>query len=260
MDNRIKDFKTVLNFRDFGGYAAADGGRVRPDMLFRSAHLNNANAQEQQRLADMNIGLIVDLRHAPERERQPSRLLQGHAPRVLTYPDPEDGESGKVAPHEAFMQHDLHKPEDARNYMLGSYSSRPDDPGFRQIFGDTLRHMAASGEPILVHCAAGKDRTGTLCAIIKGALGVAQEDIMADFMLTLKAVDIDSFLVPAAQMFTRRYGREIGPEALRPMFGVEPAYLESSLATIGDMPRYIRDDLGITANEMSALRAAYTET
>ncbi len=259
MDNRIKDFKTILNFRDFGGYATVDGGRVRPDMLFRSAHLNNANAQEQQRLADLNIGLIVDLRHAPERERQPSKLLQGHAPRVLTYPDPEHGESGKVAPHEAFMQHDLHRSEDARNYMLGSYSARPDDPGFRQIFGDTLRHMAASGDPILVHCAAGKDRTGTLCAIIKGALGVDREDIMEDFMLTLQAVDIDSFLAPAAQMFSQRYGREIDPEALRPMFGVEPAYLESSLAAIEDMPRYIRDNLGITDTEKAALRAAYIE-
>jgi len=259
MENRIKDFKTIFNFRDFGGYATMDGGRLRSDLLFRSAHLNNANAAEQQRLADLDIGLIVDLRHAPERERQPSRLQDGYAPRVLTYPDLKHGTSQKVAPHEAFMQEDLHKPEDARNYMIGSYGGRPDDAGFKQIFGDTLRHMAATGDPILVHCAAGKDRTGTLCAIIKGALGVSSHDIMEDFMLTMTAVDIDSFLVPAAQMFSKRYGREIDPEALRPMFGVEPAYLESSLRTIEDMPRYISEGLGLTDTEKAALKAAYTE-
>ena len=259
MENRIKDFKTIFNFRDFGGYATMDGRRVKTNKLFRSAHLNNANPAEQQRLADFDIGLIVDLRHAPERERQPSVLLDGHTPRTLTYPDPEDGESGKVAPHEAFMKEDLERPEDARNYMIGSYGRRPDDAGFRQIFGDTLRHMAATGDSILVHCAAGKDRTGTLCAIIKGALGVDPDTIMEDFMLTMKAVDIDSFLVPAAQMFSKRYGRDIDPEALRPMFGVEPAYLESSLAAIEDMPRYIREGLGITDKEKAALRTAYTE-
>jgi len=177
----------------------------------------------------------------------------------LVYPDPEHGESAKIAPHEAFMQHDLHTPEDARNYMIGSYGARPHDLGFKKIFGDTLRHMAETGDPILVHCAAGKDRTGTLCAVIKGALGVDEKIIYEDFMLTMTAVDIDSFLAPAAQMFTKRYGRSINPEAIRPMFGVEEAYLSSSLSAIKDIQSYIRDYLGISDKEKAALKAAYLE-
>lgn len=259
MDNRIKTFETIFNFRDFGGYETMDGGKIKANKLFRSAHLHNTNDADKARLAELGIGLIVDLRHAPERERQPTNWPVNSEPRRLEYPDPEHGESGKVAPHEAFMKHDLHKPEDARDYMIGSYRQRPHDDGFKQIFSDTLRHMAETGEPILVHCAAGKDRTGTLCAIIKGALGVDEKTIYEDFMLTMTAVDIDKFLQPAVRMFTKRYGRAIDPEAIRPMFGVEETYLQSSLAAIEDMQGYISDTLGITDKEKAALKAAYLE-
>ena len=259
MENRIKTFETIFNFRDFGGYQTEDGGRIVEGKLFRSAHLHNTNESDLAKLADLNIGLVVDLRHAPERERQPSKWPEQQKSRVLTYPDPKDSESEKVAPHEAFMQHELRTPEDARNYMLGSYAARPDGAGYRQIFGDTLRYMASTGNPILVHCAAGKDRTGTLCAIIKGALGVDSQTIMEDFMLTMTAIQVDDFLKPAAEMFTQRYGRPIDPEAIRPMFSVEPGYLESSLASIKDMDSYIRDALKFSDKEKAALKAAYLE-
>lgn len=259
MENRIKKFDAIYNFRDFGGYETIDGRRVKTDKLFRSAHLHNTNDADKARLEALGIGLIIDLRHAPERERQPTKWPEAQSPRRLEYPDPENSDSAKVAPHEAFMKHDLHKPEDARNYMIGSYGARPHDEGFKKVFRGTLRHMAQTGDPILVHCAAGKDRTGTLCAVIKGALGVDETTLYEDFMLTMTAVDIDSFLEPAAQMFTQRYGRPIDPEAIRPMFGVEPAYLESSLSAIGDMQKYIADDLGITDKEKAALKAAYLD-
>jgi len=259
MENRIKSFDSIFNFRDFGGYATQDGGRIREGKLFRSAHLHNCTESDLKKLSGFNIGLVVDLRHAPERKRQPSKWPAGTIPRVLTYPDPKNGDSEKIAPHEAFMKHDLHKPQDARNYMIGSYGLRPDDEGFRQIFGDTLRHMAKSGDSILVHCAAGKDRTGTLCALIKGVLGVSLDTIMEDYMLTMKAVQIDDFLKPAAEMFTKRYGREIDPEAIRPMFGVEPAYLENSLATIRNMDSYVKEALGISDKEKAAIKAAYLD-
>ena len=238
MDNRIKSFDGIFNYRDFGGYQTQDGSRVASGKLFRSAHLNNCSDNDLNQLGAFNIKLVVDLRHAPERKRQPSKWPESQNPLVLTYPDPKNRGGAKMAPHEAFVKNELHTPEDARNYMIKSYGARPDDAGFRQIFGDTLRHMAKTGDPILVHCAAGKDRTGTLCALIQGALGIAPETIMQDYMLTMRAVNIDEFLGLAAKMYEKRYERPFDPEAVRPMFGVEPAYLESSLATIKDMDNY----------------------
>ena len=61
MENRIKQFETVYNFRDFGGYQTMDGGRLKANKLFRSAHLHNTNEADKARLAKLDIGLIVDL-------------------------------------------------------------------------------------------------------------------------------------------------------------------------------------------------------
>jgi len=74
MENRIKKFDNVLNFRDFGGYETVDGGKIKAGKLFRSAHLHNTNKTDKARLEGLDIGLIVDLRHKPERERQPTNL------------------------------------------------------------------------------------------------------------------------------------------------------------------------------------------
>lgn len=257
MTQRILDFASIYNFRDFGAYDTVCGNKVVPGQLFRSAHLSNATDDDVQKMADLKIGLVVDLRHAPERQRQPNRLPANPSPAVMEYPDLPEALNNELAPHEMFIREDLRRPQDARDYMNRSYAVRPEDQGFQTIFSNTLKFMAREGEPLLIHCAAGKDRTGTLAAIIHGALGLDRDTIMEDFMLTMQAVDIDSFLEPAAAMMQDRFGRNFDPESLRPMFGVEPSYLENALATIGDMDRYIQDTLGITPDERTAIRDNY---
>lgn len=257
MQDRIKPFETILNFRDFGSYETLTGGKVVRDKLFRSAHLNKLNETELKAIADMDINLVVDLRHKPERERQPSLYPVQSEARVLSYPDPKDSESGKVAPHEAFMEFELQTAKDAHNYMMKSYSVRAADAGFQKIFKDTLHHMAETGDTILVHCAAGKDRTGTLVALIQGLLGVPDDHIRSDYLLTNEAVDIESFLEPAAAMFTKRFGRAIHPDALRPMFGVAPEYLEAVLKGMGDIEAYTKSVLGLSDAEIARIRGRY---
>lgn len=254
---RVYDFDNILNFRDFGNYTTQDGRQVAAARLFRSANFHKASRADLVRLRDLDIRLLVDLRHLPEREKQPNQWPDTLPTRMVLFEDVGGIRAADMAPHEAFVKQDLRDPEDARQYMLRSYRTRPDDPGFRKIFADTLTHMSDTGDSLVIHCAAGKDRTGTLAAVILSVLGVDEDTIMHDYMATMTAVDIESFLEPAAKMMTTRYGRPYSPEALRPMFGVEPDYLKQSLEAIGDMNAYVRDVLGISDMDIAKIKAAY---
>ena len=266
-EDRNFDFKTIYNFRDFGGYKGLGGRAVKRGRLFRSAHLAALNITELETISELGLDLIVDLRYAPERKRQPSRLPRPK-PHRLEYPDSPERKAAKVAPHEAFLEHKLYSAQDAHDYMMSSYTARPQDAGFKNISADTLRFMANT-EPdetagILVHCAAGKDRTGTLCALIQALLGVSREDIIADYMMTLDAVDVDKIIEPAAAMFSKRYGRQIDAKSIWPMFGVVPEFLEAALGGMMDEPgavdRYVTEDIGVSQSDIDRIRDRYLES
>ncbi len=255
-NDRIYDFHSILNFRDFGNYPSEFGTNIRVGKLFRSANFHRAEDADLTRLAGLDIGLRVDLRYPSERDRQPNKWPVKHQTEFLDFEAPS-GQDGQIAPHEMFVKQNLHSGEDARQYMQGSYAARPDDPQFRQIFSKTLKYMANEGGPLVIHCAAGKDRTGTLAAIILSCLGVDEKIIMDDYMMTMEAVDIESFLEPAAKAMGERYERQFQADMLRPMFGVEPSYLQNSLDTIGNMDRYIGEALGITETEQYMIKENY---
>lgn len=253
---RILSFDNILNFRDFGDYATRDGGHVRGRRLFRSAHLSSASEADLAQLAALDIGLVSDLRHAPERARQPNRWPA--RPRTtIELPTAANKDSDTMAPHEAFTKYTLKEAAQASEYMKNSYRARPHDPVFIESFSRTLAHMSSTGEGVVVHCAAGKDRTGTMVALILAALGVDDDTIMDDYMMTMDAIDIEALLTPAAAAMSKRYERELSPDILRPLFIVTPDYLKESLDAIGDMEAYLTGVMGLTSAHRDALRAHY---
>lgn len=252
---KIIPLKTVRNFRDFGGYSGLEGASLVSGKLFRAAHFNETGGEDKTFITELDLGLVVDLRHKPERKRQPNTYPS--ADDVLTFVMHEPEQAPEFAPHEMFIRERLYEPQDARNYMLSSYTDRPNNPKFVDIFARTISHMAESGDPLVIHCAAGKDRTGTLVAIIQKILGMSDDAVMEDFMLTMKAVDVDMFLAPAAKFMTEKFGRPVDPESLRPMFGVEPGYLEAALGSMGPLETYLAQTLKITEAQISAVREQY---
>ena len=255
--SRILPFDTVYNFRDFGDYPSRDGRSVARGKLFLSANLSRLDGSDMARFEAMNISAIIDMRYAPERKKQPNNLPHEYGGVTLAY-NPGAGQADiKVAPHEAFLEHDLESAEDARGYMLASYARRPLDKGFQNLVRTSLKHMASTGDNVLIHCAAGKDRTGTFVAIIQHLLGVDESLIIDDYMLTLQAVDMEPLLEMASQQISTRYGRAYNADMLRPLFGVSEDYLQNAMDKMGNIDNYVSDVIGISAKEKAALATYY---
>jgi protein tyrosine/serine phosphatase len=130
-------------------------------------------------------------------------------------------------------------------------------PGYRlrtahlDVFSRTFRALADRDGAILIHCAAGKDRTGLLVALIHHTLGVSRHDIMEDYLLTNAARRTEDWVTRFSDLLEREYGRRPLREAVQAFLQVHPAWLESALSAIeantGGLDAYVEEALGVDA-------------
>ena len=216
------------------------------------------SARDRKKLADFGVSLLVDMRYRSERERQATEFGSGFAPEIFTLLKKHDQQDADaLAPHEMFVIHELGSPDDARRYMMESYTDRPQNPAFISLTSRSLKQLARQDDTLYVHCAAGKDRTGTFAAILLMILGVSPDDIMADYMRTREVVDFHLIIEMTAKKMQERYGRPYDTDALMPFFGVEPDFLNSSLNVIGNIDTYVRDILELTNDDLDSLMRHY---
>ncbi|WP_417477921.1 tyrosine-protein phosphatase [Maricaulis sp.] len=253
---RITPLDGVHNFRHFHGYEAADGTRVRPG-LYRSGHFSRSSEADRDLVRALGITVVADLRRPRERKLEPSAWPADHVLRVISSDADDDGEP----PHLKFLRTGDHSLEAVRAYMQSAYRRIPRETGNQSVFREGFKALA-SGEAdggFLVHCAAGKDRTGIFCALVLGELGVSRDEIIEDYLLTNTAVDFDSLVPMVRQRLQENYGHVMPDEVMRAFLGVEADLLHTALTTIGDQDRYLRDVLGITDDERAALRERWLE-
>jgi protein-tyrosine phosphatase len=167
-----------LNLRDLGGYPTADGRRVRWGRLYRSDQLGDLDDAGAAQLQALGLKTIIDFRGEKERERSPTPPLPG----VESLHLPMAGRSGdQKGATDLVLSGELSEVDDGFMAFLyqGMLTAFPDH------FGELVRRAASpEHEPVLFHCAAGKDRTGVAAALVLSALGVPDEDIVADYALT----------------------------------------------------------------------------
>ncbi|MEM9738684.1 MAG: tyrosine-protein phosphatase [Pseudomonadota bacterium] len=254
MSDRIYPLEGVRNFRDFGGYATADGKTVKRGLLFRSGHYNDATDADIDVIKALNIQFQADLRRPDERERQPGRWS---APEVLT----SEGGREMQSPHMTFLsQVDVNQAA-AEDWMNAYYVTAPYKAHHVELFSAWFDRLAGMGadEAAVVNCAAGKDRTGILCALTKHVLGVSPDDILTDYEMTNTAVDIEGRLPDAQAYFNTMLDRSYDADVYRPFMGVRRRYLETALSTIksqsGSIHDYLQDVLGVTQDKQSDLKA-----
>jgi protein tyrosine/serine phosphatase len=251
-------FVGIDNFRDFGDAPAA-GGRVRKGRLYRSAHHGRATDEDLEALRDLGLAVIVDLRRPEERAREPSRRHPGILARVIEDERPDDGADA----YRTFLLTTALTEASIRSFLLDYYQKAPFEPRIAALCRRTFEALAEADGPILIHCAAGKDRTGILAALIHHVLEVPFERTLADYLLTNDPERIAKRAGPYADHIHEISGRRPAPEAVMAALAVEGDYLQTCFAAIAGRPggvdAYLEEVLGVSPNLRRAIRARVVE-
>lgn len=244
---------TIRNFRDFGGFRVPGGGRVTAGRLLRSAHPTDASDQDMAALGALSLSTIVDLRRPTERREQGDRRPPGFSGLVIAS---EDGDLGE-APHVEFMRGGDTSPAAIDAYLMGYYRSAPYVARHRDLFARTFEALQTTPGALLIHCTAGKDRTGLLVALIRTALGGDFKETLADYLATnavaLTPINMDK----ARESILTITGSTPNDDAVRAFVGVWGHHLEAAFDEIrsrsGSIDIYLAE-LGLDATARSRLR------
>jgi protein-tyrosine phosphatase len=240
---RHLNLQGASNFRDLGGYAAGDGRTVRWRQIFRSNHLGHVTEADVEILRGLGVKSAFDFRGLEEREAAVCGVKE-----IAVHSLPI--EPTVVAALRARLAGGSLSSADAQEIMRDSYRSyvRHNTHSFRALFAHLLEDRA----PLVIHCTAGKDRTGFACALILHALGVPGDVIAEDYLLT-----------------NRFYRRDPNsstdlPDDVRQAIGsVEASFLAAGFdavrADYGDLESYFSDGLNLRARERAQLKARYLE-
>lgn len=246
-------FERIANFRDMGGHTTGDGRRLAPGRLLRAGHLADASEADVSKLETFGLRRVFDFRTAADIEQEGHDRLTSQAENVLLpMPDPAKG-------------------ADIRELMIGSTVDDLDGifgngkaekmmiesaAGLvrerREPYSLFLKALAKPDHvPALFHCSAGKDRAGWAGSVVLLSLGVEEDQVIEQYLLSNRAGD--EIIARQAEN-----GNDFWHEALAPLVGVRKEYIQSSLDAVaddwGDFDNYLHNGLEVTEEEREALR------
>jgi protein-tyrosine phosphatase len=250
---RVLALAGMANVRDIGGYPTAEGQRVRWGRIYRTGSLADATEADLDYLQNLGVRLVCDLRTLEEITADPDRLP--HDPRPVYKHLPIDAGSQTRQRMGTIM----FNPRNLENLVVEGYTgvmiarSGP-------IFGEMLRAMADPANlPALVHCTAGKDRTGVTIALLLAALGVPDEVIIADYSLSnryyahFRAYMADKMAKSGAPRWLG-----IHVDDLQPLLSASPTTMRTMLDFIrrqyGSVEAYLDQEAGVDADIIAQLR------
>lgn len=251
---RILALEGGCNFRDIGGYATSDGRTVRWGHVFRGGVLSYFTDTDRQSLLPLGVRAICDLRRTEERHKEPTRW-PGEPIEALYFDD------GVSAPSEREFEQAAPTVDGMRQAMINTYRTFP------MWMQSRLRGLFSCLEqgrtPLVIHCSAGKDRTGVAIAVLLSALGVPREIVVEDYLLTNHAGDFEAF-VTARQQSQLGVGSKANPLLSLPrdvraqLFLADAEYIEAAFDRIdqeyGGMGAYLTDVVGVDAATLVRIR------
>ena len=240
---RLVTLEAVHNFRDLGGYATADGRTTLWRTLYRADGLYRLTPADVVALEPLGLNTVIDLRSAPELDERGRFPVDAH-PVVFHHLPIVD---------KTWAQGDAPEYERDEDFLIWAYQDMlaVGAPRFAKAF-EVLAEPDAL--PAVFHCAAGKDRTGLLAALLLGSLGVSHDDIVADYALTV-----------AGMARFREWAAREWPEWIKRMASIPPAYtaaLPEAMSHIldelceqhGTIRDYVRS-IGVTDRTLAALES-----
>jgi protein-tyrosine phosphatase len=232
------------NFRDLGGYAGKDGRTVRWRRIFRSNHLGHLTEADIAVLRGLGLKSAFDFRGAEERSAALCAMSEITVHSLPVEPTVVAALRARLANGRALS------PSDGIEVMRESYVGyvRQNTQRYRNLFA----HLLEDSAPLVIHCTAGKDRTGFACALILHALGVPEDVIAEDYLLTNRFYRRD----PSASNDLPDDVRQVLSSVQAPFLA---AAFEAVCADYGDLESYFTDGLGLGRGERAALEARYLE-
>jgi protein-tyrosine phosphatase len=220
---RVIDLEGCLNFRDLGGYPTGDGRTVRWRELFRSDALHHLTAADVARMRDeLRIGTVVDLRSSSEVRSEGRGALASEPIRFHHVPLFD----GHVARPESW--NGMATLAD-RYALLAEIAKEP--------IARVVTVLADAAGPAVYHCAAGKDRTGVVSAVLLGLLGVPDEVIVADYVATQENLDAIIDRLMSAEGYQTMLAA-LPPDTLHAEAETMVAFLRSIRERYGSMAGY----------------------
>ncbi len=255
----------IHNLRDYGGWTVPGGARVRTGLLWRSGQHMEASESDLDLLHSLDIRTIIDLRGISEREKFPCKRHHAFDARVIAY----EGETSNSPPHEGGGGAQSMTAQLAYDRMIAVYTRMPVNPAMIAMFS---RYFAAldqgagdqgaqddGGHATLVHCFAGKDRTGIAASLLLHVLGVHRDDVIAEFLRTNDAPTTHILERQSLPRMREVYG-DISDAALSNLMGVRPEYIATYFSEIerdhGSVDAYLCDSLGVDEARKARLRDA----
>jgi protein-tyrosine phosphatase len=247
-DSRFLPLTGAENIRDLGGLPLIAGGHTRSGVLYRGDTLQELTPDDVELFRKLGLRTVIDLRTNLEATKEGRGPLADEPIRYVNLP---------------FMPDELLMPSDDRQRQIIVAERREQDRvehylGYLKYAGDrvvgAVKVMAdPDGPPALFHCAAGKDRTGVLAALVLDAVGVEREAIVADFALTNERLE----RVGARLRRMPTYANYTGALSNRDM-SADPQTMIDVLAALDDRDGGAAGWLvanGLADAELAALRA-----
>ena len=243
------------NFRDLGGYEADDGRRLKWGKLYRSSKLSGLTDVDAYYVNRLGLTLVCDFRQVLEQELEPSRLGEASRHMLASLPiAPGSLNNFLESLHSGIIDVD-----DAAGLMreINRDFVASQIPQYAEMF----RLLLSAHQQVLIHCASGKDRTGFGAALILDVLGVAEDRILEDYLLTNRYLPVDAEIARLSTELADQKGTAVSEDVLRPLLEVRPEYIAACFEEIRkryeSREHFFESALNLDEEKLSILRDRY---